>query len=95
MVSYCQELRRCTHRDTETMNLQDDRGASLIRNSAPLGPYSRTMPRALKWSQGEELILMSEVLLWFWLDTLKNRADAHRDNKPAALGVASRVMVIV
>ena len=23
------------------------RGASLIRNRAPLGPYSRTMPRAL------------------------------------------------
>ena len=23
------------------------RGTSLIRNSAPLGPYSRTMPRAL------------------------------------------------
>ena len=26
------------------------RGTSLIRNSAPLGPYSRTMPRALRWS---------------------------------------------
>ena len=25
------------------------RGTSLIRNSAPLGPYSRTMPRALWW----------------------------------------------
>jgi len=24
-----------------------DRGTSLIRNSAPLGPYSKTMPRAL------------------------------------------------
>jgi hypothetical protein len=28
------------------------RGTSLIRNSAPLGPYSRTMPRALWWSYG-------------------------------------------
>ena len=27
------------------------RGISLIRNSAPLGPYSRTMPRAL-WKLG-------------------------------------------
>ena len=27
-----------------------DRGTSLIRDSAPLGPYSRTMPRALRWS---------------------------------------------
>jgi len=26
------------------------RGTSLIRNSAPLGPYSRTMPRILWWS---------------------------------------------
>jgi len=26
------------------------RGNSLIRNNAPLGPYSRTMPRALRWS---------------------------------------------
>ena len=29
---------------------QPYRGTSLIRNSAPLGPYSRTMPRALWWS---------------------------------------------
>ena len=28
-----------------------DRGTSPIRNSAPLGPYSRTMPRAL-WKPG-------------------------------------------
>ena len=26
------------------------RGTSLIRNSLPLGPYSRTMSRALRWS---------------------------------------------
>ena len=25
------------------------RGTSLIRNRVPLGPYSRTMPRALWW----------------------------------------------
>ena len=25
------------------------RGTSLIRNSGPLGPYGRTMPRALWW----------------------------------------------
>ena len=28
------------------------RGISLMRNSATLGPYSRTMPRALPWSLG-------------------------------------------
>jgi len=30
----------------------DYRGTSLIRNRAPPGPYSRTMPRALWKSQG-------------------------------------------
>ena len=39
------------------------RGTSLIRNSAPLGPYSRTMPRALWWSMGGVLFLVSEVPL--------------------------------
>ena len=28
------------------------RGSSLIRNSPLLGPYSRAMPRALRWSEG-------------------------------------------
>ena len=40
------------------------RGASLIRNSPPLGPYSRTKPRALWWSWGGNLFLMSEVSLY-------------------------------
>jgi hypothetical protein len=40
------------------------RGTSLIRNSADLGPYSRVMPRALWWSQGGGLFLMSEVPLY-------------------------------
>ena len=26
------------------------RGTSVIRNSAPLGPYSRTIPRVIWWS---------------------------------------------
>ena len=30
----------------------DMRDTSLIRHSTPLEPYSRTMPRALWWSQG-------------------------------------------
>ena len=40
------------------------RGTSLIRNSAPLGPYmySRNMPRDLWWSWEGGLFLMSEVL---------------------------------
>ena len=39
------------------------RGTSLIRNSALLGPYSRTMHRALWWVPGGDHFLMSEVPL--------------------------------
>ena len=39
------------------------RGTSLIRNRRPLGPYSRTMPRALRGSKGGGRFLMSEVPL--------------------------------
>ena len=37
------------------------RGASIIRNSAPLGPYRRNMPRALWRPSGGGLFLMSEA----------------------------------
>ena len=33
------------------------RGTSLIRNSAPLGPYRRTMRRVLGWSYGDGAFL--------------------------------------
>ena len=46
-----------------TLKARPYRGTSLIRNSAPLGPYSRNMPRALWWSYGGGLFLMSEVPL--------------------------------
>ena len=39
------------------------RGTSLIRNRLPLGPYTGHMPRALWWSDGGRLFLMSEVPL--------------------------------
>ena len=39
------------------------RGTSLIRNCRPLRPYSRTMPRALRWSWGGGAFLMSVVPL--------------------------------
>ena len=43
-------------------------GTSLIRNSTPLGPYNRTMPRALRWPyggpRGAGQFLMSEVPLY-------------------------------
>ena len=38
-------------------------GTSLVRNSAPLEPYSRNMPRPLWRSSGGGLFLMSEVPL--------------------------------
>ena len=41
-----------------------DRDTSLIRNSTPLGPYSRTMPRALWQSWGGGQFFMSEVPLY-------------------------------
>jgi len=40
------------------------RGTSLIRNSAPLGPNRRTMPRVPGWSWGGGAVLMSEVPLY-------------------------------
>ena len=45
------------------------RATSLIRNNPTLGPYSKTMPRALSRPYGEGLFPMSEVLLQdspFW-----------------------------
>ena len=36
---------------------------SLMINRIPLGPYSRTMHRALGWSLGGGVFLMSEVPL--------------------------------
>ena len=39
-------------------------GTLLIRNSAPLGTYSRTMPRVLGGSWGGGLFLMGEVPLY-------------------------------
>ena len=38
-------------------------GNSLIRNSAALRLYSRPMPRALRWSQGGAIFIMSGVTL--------------------------------
>ena len=39
-------------------------GTSLIRNSPPLGHYSKALPRALRWSSGGGLLLLiSEVPL--------------------------------
>jgi len=42
------------------IQLPDYRGTSLVRNSAPLGPYSTTVPRALRGLP----FLMSEVPLY-------------------------------
>ena len=43
---------------------QEVQSTSRIRNRPPLGPYNRALPRALCWSQGGVLILMSEVTLY-------------------------------
>ena len=39
------------------------RGTSLMRNNPSLGPYDRLMPRALWWSYGKGVFVMSEVPL--------------------------------
>ena len=43
--------------------LYDSKGTSLIRNNHYLGPYSRTVPRALWWSHAGARFLVSEVPL--------------------------------
>ena len=40
------------------------RGTSIVRNSAPLGPYSKNMPRPLWRPEGGGVFLMSEVALY-------------------------------
>ena len=40
------------------------RGTSPVKNSTPLGPYIRNMPRAAWWSSGEVLFLMNGVPVW-------------------------------
>jgi len=44
--------------------LRRHRGASLIRNTPLLGPFSRTLPSVLRWSLGGGLFLRSEVPLY-------------------------------
>jgi len=52
------------------------RGNSLMRNSALVGPYNRTMSRALWWSQvGGGRFLMSEVPMYSQIDTLGLRYE--------------------
>ena len=45
------------------MDSERYRGISLIRVCPTIGPYSRTIPRALWWFQGVWLFLVSEVTL--------------------------------
>ena len=48
----CQILLRSSHYRGTLHTFSHDGGTSLIRNTALLGPYSRTMPRVLWWSSG-------------------------------------------
>ena len=45
-----------------------DRGTSLTRNTPFVGPFSRTIPRVMWWSQGRGLFLMSEAPLHYRVD---------------------------
>ena len=57
------------------------RGTSLIRNSLPLGPCSRAMPRALRCSYGEVLFLMSEVPLYAFTWALRENGNSLPNNQ--------------
>ena len=54
------------------------------KKSALLGAYSRTMPRALQWSEEGERFLMSEVFLWRGTDLgrLRERFDESGKLRP-------------
>ena len=55
---------------------RDYKGTSLTRNSPPIAPYSRTVPRALLWSQGGGA--MSEVPLDHAHPILRDRDRDYR-----------------
>ena len=59
-VACCRETFTGTVKDVA---LGTYRGTSLIRNNPSLESYLRLMPRALWWSSGGRLVLMSEVPL--------------------------------
>ena len=54
----------CGSHQSELETQWPQRGTSLMRNSFPLGPYSRPMPGALCWFTGGWVFLMSEVPLF-------------------------------
>ena len=54
------------------------RGTSQLTNSGRLGPYGRTLPRAIWQSQGGGLFLMSEVPLCLALQRDPNSSVALR-----------------
>jgi len=59
-------------------------GSSVIRNRAPLGPYSREMPRALWRPYGGGLFLMSEVPLY------RGCVSKALENVPKVVEIGSR-----
>ena len=46
--------------------LKGYRGTSLMRNSAPLGPYSRTIPGALRWSRRGVAVSYDRGTIYFF-----------------------------
>jgi len=62
------------------------RGTSLIRHRAPLGPCSRTLPRAPRWSRGGGRFLASELSLYTlnWRGGTQRATGACRDEPGTA-----------
>ena len=73
------------------------RGTSLIRNTPPLGSYSKTLPRALWWPKGGMLLFMSGVPLYGTYKAVKARfwsvrpLDLARDHGEGAEAFAQKV----
>jgi hypothetical protein len=82
-------LRRVRLKSTEA-RIDSYGGTSLMRNTPLLGPYSRTIPRVLWWSQVEGLFLMSEVPLYG--GTFKTCSDRNGSSavRPAVVNLTGK-----
>ena len=68
------------------------RGTSLIRNSVPLGPYSRTVPRALRWSWGGVAVSYERKKPVFQADSVDLEPKMDRTDFELAIAAIYRAM---
>ena len=85
-------LQRCT-RFVPNLTCAVFRGTSLIRNCPPLGPYSRTMPRALWWYYGEWRFLRARYPCNVCLGLPGNVQSSHLTAEWSVCGCARTAVV--